>query len=75
MELAAGRFAEAKKLYRRALRLNPQLVDAVLALARAELAEGHLEKAKRLVNKASKLSPQDPRVQALKEELAGRPNR
>ncbi|MEW5878036.1 MAG: tetratricopeptide repeat protein [Acidobacteriota bacterium] len=75
VELAAGRFAEAKKLYRRALRLNPQLVDAVLALARAELAEGHLEKAKRLVNKASKLSPQDPRVQALKEELAGRPNR
>ncbi|MFN3413803.1 MAG: tetratricopeptide repeat protein [Thermoanaerobaculum sp.] len=62
-------------LYRGALRLNPQFVDAVLALARAELAEGHLEKAKRLVHKASKLSPQDPRVQALKEELAGRANR
>ncbi len=72
VELAAGRIAEAKKFYRRALRLNPDLVDGLLALARAELAEGHVQKAKKLVEKAFTLRPQDSRVQALKEELAAR---
>lgn len=72
VELAAGRIAEAKKYYRRALRLNPEMVEALLSLTRAELAEGNVQKAKRLVDTMLKLRPQDPRVQALRDELAGR---
>lgn len=72
VELAAGRIAEAKKLYRHALRINPELVDAILALARAELADGNVRKAKRLAERALKLRPEDARAQTLQRELAGR---
>lgn len=70
VELAAGRIAEAKKFYRSALRKNPQLVDAILALTRAELADGQWARAKRLLEKALKLHPHDTRLQTLQRELA-----
>ncbi|MCS7182573.1 MAG: tetratricopeptide repeat protein [Thermoanaerobaculum sp.] len=73
VELAAGRIAEAKKFYRSALRADPGLVEAYLALARAELAEGHRHRARKWIAKAAKLDPANFRVQALASELALRP--
>jgi Tfp pilus assembly protein PilF len=72
VELAAGRIAEAKKLYKRALRINPQFVEAMLALARAELAEQNPERARRWLARAAKLDPENPLLESLQQELARR---
>lgn len=66
LEMATGKIQEAKKLYRRALRLNPTFVEAMAALAKAELAEGRLRAARRWIGKAEKLDPNHPQLKSLR---------
>jgi Tfp pilus assembly protein PilF len=65
-----GNVVEAIRLYRRAHRLQRDLPDPLLALARAEIARGELRAARRAVEKALKADPASAEARSLKDELA-----
>lgn len=57
---AEGRYAEAIDLYRQALQVNPQFVDALHGLATACAEAGDLPAAIEAARRITELAPDDP---------------
>ena len=72
IELARGRVQDARRLYRRAKRMDPRLADAWVALARAELAAGRPSRAHRLAAKALQFDPEAAGAAALIDSIEGK---
>ncbi len=68
--LEAGRVADARRLYRRAISLDRQAAEPVAALGLLELQAGSPAKARRWLKRAKGLDPSNVRTQALAGALA-----
>ena len=66
---AAGRVADARKAYERALSLDLNNVEALVSLGEIRLEEGQLDWTRVLSDRALRLAPQDARVHALIDRL------
>jgi Flp pilus assembly protein TadD len=67
VERDAGNLEEARRLYRRAWRMDKSQIEPLLGLARLELARGRTEEAGRWLRRAMELAPNDERTQALQQ--------
>ncbi len=65
LELAGGSPKAALRAYRRANRESPQLVEALIGIARAERALGNEGAARRALQKALKLRPEESEIRSL----------
>lgn len=69
LELTEGRVSAALDLYRRAARLDRQIPEPWVAIARAELAVGHTGPARKAVEKALERDPENDAAKALGQLL------
>lgn len=67
---AAGRDADAERVYRQVLELDPDYADVHLKLAARLLARGATADARAHANRASQLLPNEPSVTRLLAQLA-----
>lgn len=74
LSMRQGRFEEAERFYRRALRLDPAQAEAPAALGICALTAGKTREARVWLKKAEKLDPANPRVSDLAQRLRS-PNR
>lgn len=58
--VAAGKIHEAIELYQKALELDPNFVEAILALAKAHELMGDLDEAIRILQEAIEQHPTEP---------------
>lgn len=68
IELARGRFRAAMRLYRQARRLDPELADPLVRIARAHLARGDRAAARRAAEEALSLDPESREAAAILDE-------
>jgi len=68
-ELSDGRVGEALRLYRQAARLDRELPEPQLAIARGELARGRTEKARKALLRVLELEPQNRLAARMLEDL------
>jgi Tfp pilus assembly protein PilF len=71
LESVDGRPDEALRFYKRAARLDPEIPDPHLAIARLEKGRGNLRDARRAASRALAIAPQNDEAQAISRELAG----
>ncbi len=64
-----GRFAEAQRLYRRAIHLGCEVAECFAAFGQLALAEGKVRTARRMFKKAQKFDPENPRTRQLDHQL------
>jgi Flp pilus assembly protein TadD len=69
LEAADGRVDEALRYYRRAARLDRNLADPHVAIARLARAAGRLDDARRAAERAVKLDPENGEAKAILAEL------
>jgi len=72
LELARGNVDQALRFYRDAKSRQPELVDAWLAMARAELSRGRQAKALSYLRKALKIDPENTQALAMQSRFAKR---
>ncbi len=65
----AGRLAEARRFYRRAVRLGEGLAEPRAAMGLWALSQGDVDQAQRWHRRARKLNPEEPRTRDLEERL------
>lgn len=63
-QVRAGRLAEARAIYHRALVENPQSIDALDSLAQLEFQTGHADVAAKLLRQAVSISPDSAHLHA-----------
>lgn len=69
LEMAAGRIGQAIANYRKAARVDPELVEPWLKIARAELMRGRPAAARRATQKALKRDPKSADARRLLDEI------
>lgn len=69
LSMRQGRFEEAERFYRRALRLDPAQAEAPAALGICALSTGKTREARGWLKKAEKLDPDNARVSDLAQRL------
>ncbi len=69
IEYARGHYKEALRLYKRAHRQDPKIVEPLLAIAKAERALGREAAAQKALDKASKIRPEDPIIETFPGNL------
>ncbi|MBZ0088867.1 MAG: tetratricopeptide repeat protein, partial [Thermoanaerobaculia bacterium] len=69
LSMRQGRFEEAERFYRRALRLDPAQAEAPAALGICALSTGKTREARGWLKKAEKLDPANARVSDLAQRL------
>ncbi len=67
-----GRLEEARRFYRRAVLLGCTNAECYAAVGQLAAARGELRRARKMLKKAQERDSENPRVQRLADELAGR---
>jgi len=70
LELADGRPDDALKFYKRAARLDPDIPEPHLAIARLEKSRGNVRGARKAAARALTIAPDNQEAQALSREIA-----
>jgi cytochrome c-type biogenesis protein CcmH/NrfG len=68
-ELSHGAVVNAKKLYKRAIELEPDRPEPHVSIARAQLYRGQLRDARKSLSRALALDPDNPEARRLQNAL------
>ncbi len=69
LELVNGDLKSALRHYEHAHRLDPKLVEPLMAIARLERARGRVSAARKALQRAAQIAPESPEVQSLLRDL------